>query len=456
VVLGPPTPTSPTNATTGQSPVPWFSWSAVSNATSYRVLIAKNPSDLPSSPTATNGGASVVINAVVPTNSFSPTLTLNANTTYYWEVHARTGSDDGIWSPIQSFTVAPLHTGITIIPVFDSSITSDPQAAVIEATINAAIAVYRYNFSDSLTANITFAETGGGLGDNSTYYTYVPYSSYRAALVSHATSADDTTVLAHLPNTSTNPVNGNSQITLQYPHARALGFSANPPPGQGDSTIYLNTSVMNLSSTNTDPTKYSMFSTVSHEIDEVLGFGSALNGLANGSPAPTGPVSPEDLFRYGASGGRSFDTASNTTAYCSFDGTTHLDQFNQYQGGDMSDWYSYYGGVVPEVQDAFLRNGVNPVMGVEFRVLDAIGYTRASNTVTTNFAATLSGGAVTNGNFTFTLTGFSGSNYVILTSSDFIVWTPISTNVVGTNNTSGILLGAVGTNSHRFYRAVLH
>ena len=44
-----------------------------------------------------------------------------------------------------------LATGITpftIIPTFDSSITSDPQAATIEGTINAAIAFYENSFSD--------------------------------------------------------------------------------------------------------------------------------------------------------------------------------------------------------------------------------------------------------------------------------------------------------------------
>src|SRR5207244_5025019 len=142
-------------------------------------------------------------------------------------------------------------------------ITSDPQSATIQATINAAIALYQANFSDPITVTITFQEMGGGLGMSSTYYSTFSYSSYRAALVSHATTSDDSTALAHLPNTSGNPVNGNSSCNITLPLARALGYSnVNPPPGQTDGTISLNTSIMNLALTDANPTRYSLFATV--------------------------------------------------------------------------------------------------------------------------------------------------------------------------------------------------
>lgn len=267
--------------------------------------------------------------------------------------------------------------GLTIIPTFDASITTDPQAAIIEATISAAIAAYQTNFSDQITVSINFVETSSGLGQSSSYLQSFTYAAYRAALASHAATPDDTTALAHLPNTAANPVNGNANINLNLPLARALGFSgANPPAGQSDGTIALNTSMMNLSSSSTNFSKCSLYAVACHEINEVLGFSSALDGIANGNPATTGPISPEDLFRYGTNSARSFTSDVNAAAYFSLDGINLLARFNQHQGGDFHDWYSFYGGVTPEVQDAYLSAGVFPVLGVELRALDAIGYTR--------------------------------------------------------------------------------
>jgi hypothetical protein len=454
VTLPAPTPETPADGSPGQPEVPWFSWSEVTNASSYRILIATKAADLPSSPTATNGGSSVVLNAIAPTNSFSPTVTLKPGTTYYWEVHAQPGgSDDGTWTSVESFTVGPLPNGLTIIPVFDSTITSDPQAATIEATIKAAISVYRYNFSDAVTATFTFAEMSGGLGYNDASDLFEDYPAYRSALVSHATTPDDATALAYLPAGADNPVNDNSQMTLKFPLARALGFSgANPSPGDSDATVYLNTSVMNLSSTLTDSTNYSLFATVSHEMDEALGFGSLLNGAVNGDPAPTGPVLPEDLFRYDQSGNRSLTTSLNATAYFSLDGSNNLAQFNQYDGGDFGDWYSYYGGNTPHVQDAFATPGANPVLNVELRGLDVIGFTRVLPT--TAVAPQLTAAAVSDGHFQFNLNGSPGGSYVIQVSSNLVTWLPVSTNSLPASGSVSVT-NAIGNNSARFNRATL-
>src|SRR5207237_3635261 len=112
----------------------------------------------------------------------------------------------------------------------------------IEATINAAIAVYQNTLSDPVTVSITFEQVSSGLGASSTYFQPFSYSSYRAALASHATTADDATALAHLPNSASNPVNNNHDVNLTLPLARPLGFDPSPPPGQPDGTVRLNTS----------------------------------------------------------------------------------------------------------------------------------------------------------------------------------------------------------------------
>ena len=253
---------------------------------------------MPASATANSGGPSVVLNAVSPANSFSPTVQLNPSTAYYWETHALgVGEEDGTWSAVQTFATGPLPNGLTIIPIFDSTILNDPNAATIEATINAAISVYRENFSDPITVTITYMEETNGLGNSGWFFQTYAYSDYRAALASHATTADDTNALAHLPLGSANPVNGNAQVTVNIVLARAMGLpNSGPIPGQTDGTVLLNTATMNLSSTTTDPSLYSLFATVCHETDEAMGFGSVLNGMTNGEAAPTGPVQPERIF----------------------------------------------------------------------------------------------------------------------------------------------------------------
>ncbi len=309
VSLPAPALNAPANASASQSTTPAFNWTAVSGAAAYRILVATSAADLPTDPTATTGGASVVLNATANTTVFTPSAPLGGSATYYWEVRAGNGSQPGFWSGIYQFTTQN-PSGITIIPTFDSSITSDPQAATIEATINSAIAVYKSAFSDPITVTITFKSVTTGLGSSSKYFTTAnSYTAYRAALVSKATTADDATALAHLPSGPGNPVNASTSMALTDPLARAMGFAANPPAGQQDGIISLNTPIMNLSAAQNNPDNYSLFATVSHEMDEVLGFGSALNNLTNGAPEPTGAVWPEDLFRYDQNGARSLTTA---------------------------------------------------------------------------------------------------------------------------------------------------
>jgi len=295
----------------------------------------------------------------------------------------------GPWSGLKSLVpmllAVLLHLGasgsaranLVIVPTFDSTITGDPNAATIESTINNLIAIYEASFSDSVTVTITFQEMSTGLGQSSTYYkTSYSYSSFRSRLVSHASTANDAIALAHLPATTANPVNGSTTVELTLPNARALGISgSSPPAGQTDSIIGLNMSLMNLSRSSINPSLYDLESVAAHEINEVLGLSSALDGLNNGDPAPTGDVGTLDLFRYDSSGNRSFNTTATTQAYFSLDGIKDMVQYNQNAGGDFHDWFSYpYGGSPPRVQDAFGTPGVTPDLTVELIGLDVIGY----------------------------------------------------------------------------------
>jgi hypothetical protein len=103
-----------------------------------------------------------------------------------------------------------------------------------------------------------------------------------------------------------------------------------------------------------------------HEIDEVLGLGSAQPMPFHDDPHP------EDLFRYSAHGTRSFSTAPTPQPYLSINGgSTSLVQYNTNPKGDYGD-YNGIGG--PHVQDAFATPGAHPTLGVELKALDVIGY----------------------------------------------------------------------------------
>jgi hypothetical protein len=259
---------------------------------------------------------------------------------------------------------------IVINPTFDSTITSDPNAATIEASIRSAIQSYQDVLHDPITVNITFKETTSGLAASSSYIGAISYSSFRSALAAAAPTSAKTTALAHLPTGPNNPVNNNASVTLTTANLRALGFSANTSV---DGFVWLNTSIMNLSRNSTDPSKYDLISAAMHEIDEVLGFGSALDGLANGAAAPTGPAWVLDLYRYDQNGNRSLNTSSSALSYFSLDGVTRLVQFNQDSRGDFSDWFSV-SAHTPRVQDAFGTPGAAPNLGVELTALDTLGY----------------------------------------------------------------------------------
>jgi hypothetical protein len=272
-------------------------------------------------------------------------------------------------------TLEPLERrdvpSLVINPTFDSSITSDPNAAKIEGTIKMAIQTFENTISNSVTVGITFKEMSSGLGQSNWFYHTVTYSAYLAALKAHATSAADNSAIASLPAGPNNPVNGDSTIRVQQANAVALGLEQVSPTG----TISLNTSICNLDRLSINPNKYDLLATVAHEIDEVLGFASALNGSTNGGPTPTGGVWGDDLYRYGGSGVRSFNTSISTQAFYSINGgTTDLAQFNQSQNGDFSDWFST-AAHTPRVQDAFATPGAAPNLGVELTRLDVLGYT---------------------------------------------------------------------------------
>lgn len=113
-LLPAPALSSPSNWATGVSRTPTFTWSAVSGATSYRILVGTSRSGLPTDPTASTG-TGVVINAVPTGTSYTPASgVLSEGVTYYWEVHARSPTQYGTWSSKRSFTTGTTRVTVTL------------------------------------------------------------------------------------------------------------------------------------------------------------------------------------------------------------------------------------------------------------------------------------------------------------------------------------------------------
>jgi hypothetical protein len=277
--------------------------------------------------------------------------------------------------------IGSASANLTITPTFDSSIASDPNAAIIESTIAVAILTYEQLFTNPIDVAITFQE-GGGLGGSSFNLYDISYSAFSTALYNNAHTTMNPTQLAAVaanPISLFNPVTGTNDILMKCANIDAL-FGAGSSGCASAGTITLNTS-LTMPGSPSSASLYSLLTVTEHEIDEILGLGSTLGlglsgdtcGFSQTSGPCTNVPSPEDLFRYANNGTRGFTTATTTNAYFSIDGTTDLAQFNNTNNGaDFGDWKS---GVTPQVQDAIGTPGATPTLGpAEIAALTAIGY----------------------------------------------------------------------------------
>ena len=327
--------------------------------------------------------------------------------------------------------VLPAHASLLITPTFDSSITSDSNAASIEGAINSAIQMFDNLYSNPITVSIYFQE-GGGLGDSNTVVYEGAYTTVYSALV--ATDANPAAIAAlnanggdPFTNGFVNPEGGVNEIEIKSANARALGFNVAPgcvvtPTGNGHSgnnvpnICALSGSgvsvdgIVSLQTAITDPPNspqssyYDLLSTAEHEIDEVLGLGSAIencnptsNGASTvcvdgslnaGNNTPFGVGTLEDLYRWNAPAGGirstlNINCSSPTSAYFEYGPNTgKIAQFNNAcNGADFGDWESnpIPAGVGAQVQDAFAAPGQTPVYGQsEIDAMTAIGYTLAT------------------------------------------------------------------------------
>jgi hypothetical protein len=297
--------------------------------------------------------------------------------------------------------------GLTINATFDSSITSNPNVAAIEAMLNAAVSVFESTFSDPIVVSILFrysttyadgsALPAGLLASSQTGLYVIPWNSFIGALTADATTTNDTSANATLPGSALT-----TSLVPSSANGRAVGLStpsivfANGSIGQGGPYDGIVTVNSNQPFSFTRPPAagtYDAQRSVEHEIDEILGLGSSINSISN--------LRPQDLFSWSSAGVRS--ESGSGTRYFSIDGgTTDLVGFNQNSNGDYGDWISpACPQANPFVQNAFsCKDQVDDVAKTspEGINLDVIGYdlaTGASTTSTTIITSTTVPGGTT-------------------------------------------------------------
>jgi hypothetical protein len=353
------------------------SWEPVAGATGYRIDVSTDPDFKDSVPGYDGLEAGNVTNRIISR--------LRSKTRYYYRVRGYNSLGDITTSSAMSVDTAD-DVGLVINPTFDSSITSNSNAAAIESTINAAIALYQSLFSDPITVEIRFryATTGPdgtqlppGVIAQSAYTVYfVPWGTYLASMQSDAKTSNDSSANANLPGVplTTHLVPSSAcgrAVALNTPPA----MFANGTVGSGgpyDGIVTLNSGQPYQFTRPTSSTNFDARRALEHEMDELLGLGSYLGG----SPEDT-DFRPQDLFSWSAPGIRSH--AAIGTRYFSIDnGVTDIVDFSQDPGGDFGDWDSQpCPQVHPYVQNAFGCKGQFSDISAtspEGTNLDVVGY----------------------------------------------------------------------------------
>jgi hypothetical protein len=265
-------------------------WATVAGATGYRLDVSSSPRF----ETYVDGYRDLDVGNVIG----RVVTQLKQGTTYYYRVRAYNASGSGGSVDVASATTTA-SSGLIINATFDGSITSNPNAAAIEAAINRAIAIFESLFSDRLTIPILFRYSTKGADGSPVagvsqsefaVYPNITWSAYINALAADSRSSNDFTARASLPSSALS-----ANVVVSSANGRAIGLDtppgifANGTVGSGapyDGIVTVNSSDPVLFNRPPRSGFFDAQTLIEHEIDEIMAIGS--------SAPNSGDLQPED------------------------------------------------------------------------------------------------------------------------------------------------------------------
>lgn len=264
--------------------------------------------------------------------------------------------------------------GMVITPTFTANFNANfgANAAAAQNAWIAAASEFTSNFSDNIHINITVDGVAGTgvFGQSSTFLNSTSYANLHNLVVADAKTPDDATAVgAGGSMTAADPTGGAGTWWVSRAEAKALGLIADDLSNDGTTTFGAGNPF--TFSGPIAPGTFDFQGVAAHEISEVMGrlgiSGGTIGSFANS-------YSLIDDFSYTGAGTRGLGKGAGNN-FSIDDGTTLLKLWNNAlsNGLDSRDW-------APGTNDSFnqFSNGgvVNPISGVDLRLMDVIGYDR--------------------------------------------------------------------------------